>query len=242
MTRRTSMGRCRLCGDTFNRSGIGKHLSACRRRADIEDPLSDMRAEAPTKAPARVRSFHITVKDRYDSRYWMHLDVPKKMKLRALDSFLRTIWVECCGHLSAFSISGVMYNVDNTDSFGSFAGRRPQNMEVPSYRVLHPGRTFQYEYDFGTTTELTLRVVSEGVMELRHGIRLLARNDAPELTCHSCKSASATVICTQCIGYEGPDSTQGYLCDNCKMHHRCDEWMLLPVVNSPRVGRCGYTG
>jgi hypothetical protein len=28
----------------------------------------------------------------------------------------------------------------------------------------------------------------------------------------------------------------------CAGEHECGEEMLLPVVNSPRVGMCGYTG
>jgi len=34
----------------------------------------------------------------------------------------------------------------------------------------------------------------------------------------------------------------GWLCDECAPKHKCGEDMLLPVVNSPRVGKCGYTG
>ena len=241
-TRQTTTGRCRLCGDTFSRSGMGKHLRACRRKAGIEASVSDGPAQATTKAQPRVQSFHIIVGDRYDPRYWLHVDIPKKTKLQGLDAFLRNIWLECCGHLSAFSISGVRYNFDNTDYFGSLLGQQSNDMKAPLYRVLRPGETFRYEYDFGTTTELTLRVVSEGMMELQHGLRLLAKNEAPEIICSSCNSGPATQICTECIGCGGHDSIQGYLCDNCKTRHSCDEWMLLPVVNSPRSGSCGYTG
>ena len=242
MTSPTSAGRCRLCGKTYSRSGIGRHLTACRTRARIEESVSGTSAKAPEEAYAKVRSFHIVVKDRYDSSYWIHLDTPKASKLRDLNTFLRNIWLECCGHLSAFTISGVMYNSDDTTQFISFGSLLPKNMHVPLYKVLRPGKTFQYEYDFGTTTELVLRVVSEAEMELRQGIHLLARNDVPALTCHSCGSAAATVVCTECIWYEGYDLVQGYLCDKCNTRHDCDGWMLLPVVNSPRIGRCGYTG
>ena len=43
--------------------------------------------------------------------------------------------------------------------------------------------------------------------------------------------------CAQCI-YEGG----GWLCEACAKSHECGEEMLLPVVNSPRVGTWGYTG
>ena len=35
---------------------------------------------------------------------------------------------------------------------------------------------------------------------------------------------------------------EGWVCDECAPKHKCGEDMLLPVVNSPRVGMCGYTG
>ena len=37
-------------------------------------------------------------------------------------------------------------------------------------------------------------------------------------------------------------SDEGWLCDERAPDHPCGEGMLLPVVNSPRVGMRGYTG
>ena len=67
-------------------------------------------------------------------------------------------------------------------------------------------------------------------------VRVLARNDAPVLPCDVC-GKEATHVCTRCI-YDD----QGWLCDACVAEHECGEEMLLPVVNSPRVGMCGYEG
>ncbi len=47
----------------------------------------------------------------------------------------------------------------------------------------------------------------------------------------------ATSFCTHCIYEE-----KGYLCDACAKQHICGEKRLLPLVNSPRAGVCGYTG
>jgi hypothetical protein len=103
--------------------------------------------------------------------------------------------------------------------------------------VLRPKIKFLHEYDFGTTTELVLRVVAERESEIKKkSIRVLARNDSPSITCDSCGKV-ATHVCSQCI-YEG----KGWLCDACAGTHECGEEMLLPVVNSPRVGMCGYSG
>ncbi|MDE0168883.1 MAG: hypothetical protein OXS29_05125 [bacterium] len=220
---------------------MGKHLNTCRKSRGAAGSIVAGVAEVPAKAVVKVQTFYVKVQDRDDPRYWMHLDVPKSLRLRDLDTYLREIWLECCGHLSAFSISGVRYEVGDVPSFDPF-GPRPRNMHVKLYKVLRPGRTFSYEYDFGSTTTLALRVVSGGESELRFGIHLLARNDPPELVCHSCGSEPASVICADCISYEGYELVRGYLCIDCGGRHGCDQWMLLPVVNSPRTGMCGYVG
>lgn len=231
-----------MCGRTLSGSGMGQHLKACRRKAGGAGSVSVGEVDAPAKAPVMVQTFHLKVADRYDPRYWMHLDVPKRMRLSDLDTYLRNIWLECCGHLSAFSISGVRYESDDTAGFGSFGGPRRRNMNVMLYKVLRPGRKFIYEYDFGSTTTLALQVMAGGVSDPRLGIRRLARNDPPVLVCHSCGIASATVICGDCIAFEGDDLVGGFLCNDCRERQACDEWALLPVVNSPRMGICGYVG
>ena len=35
---------------------------------------------------------------------------------------------------------------------------------------------------------------------------------------------------------------KGYLCDECAKGHECGEEMLLPIVNLPQTGVCGYAG
>src|SRR5260221_5779664 len=92
--------------------------------------------------------------------------------------------------------------------------------------VLSVGSKFEHEYDFGSTTELVLKVVAE-----REGVTpkvtkkpnplvtILARNDAPELACLKC-GKPATKICLEC---EYPDG--GAYCDKCagKECPGCDE-------------------
>jgi hypothetical protein len=94
-----------------------------------------------------------------------------------------------------------------------------------------------HEYDFGSTTELTIKVVSEFESTMKTGkVEILARNDPPQIKCSYCDNR-ATAICTECI-YEDA----GWLCDDCAEDHDCGQDMMLPVVNSPRTGVCGYTG
>jgi hypothetical protein len=103
--------------------------------------------------------------------------------------------------------------------------------------VLHPGQRYSYEYDFGSTTELVIKAISEHETRVEEEpIQVLARNTVPWLTCDVCEKP-ATSMCSECL-YED----KGYLCDTCAKVHSCGEEMLLPVVNSPRAGVCGYTG
>lgn len=163
----------------------------------------------------------------------MHLRVPAGMKLNKSDDFLRATWLECCGHLSAFRIDGRSYAVMSMDGFDE------RNMNHAMEKVLYPDIKFYHEYDFGTTTELTLRVLSEEEFKApAKGIKVLARNTSPEFFCMNCQSP-ATQLCVECF-WEGEG--KGLLCGNCAAKHECDEEMFLPMVNSPRVGMCGYSG
>jgi hypothetical protein len=167
-----------------------------------------------------LKFFHLLVEGHHLPEYWMHLKVSSHARFEDLDNFLRKIWLECCGHMSAFRI-----------------GREEVKKSKKLEYVLHPGMRLNYEYDFGSTTELMVKVVSEFKGNIKTGeVGILARNDPPQIKCSNCDHL-ATRICTECI-YEDA----GWLCDDCAEDHKCDEDMLLPVVNSPRTGVCGYVG
>src|SRR5579859_2957053 len=103
-------------------------------------------------------------------------------------------------------------------------------------KVLSVGQKFSYTYDFGSSTNLNLRVVSEreGLLNPKDAVIVLARNLAPQFKCDAC-DALATLIYG---GAWGNGNTY------CKKHAKKyeDEGLLLPIVNSPRVGVCGYDG
>ncbi len=75
------------------------------------------------------------------------------------------------------------------------------------------GVGIKHVYDFGTSTELGVYFAG-----LTEGTTMKASN-----------------ICVECD--EG-----GFCCVRHAKDHDCGEEMLLPVVNSPRMGVCGYTG
>jgi hypothetical protein len=111
-------------------------------------------------------------------------------------------------------------------------------MQARLGRLFQPGTAFTYEYDYGSTTELNLKVIGLWDRRAKQGaVELLARNDAPQVACEKCGNQPATQICTECVYKD-----QGWLCENCAENHECGIEMCLPVVNSPRAGVCGYTG
>ncbi|MFN3531243.1 MAG: hypothetical protein ACK41Q_01830 [Candidatus Brocadia sp.] len=227
-----SNGVCSLCGETFGKRAMTKHLTSCvKEKTNAE--MSSLKQK-----PERSKLFHLVAEGRYQSEYWIHIAAPTQAKLADLDGFLRDIWVECCGHLSLFTIDGVTYS-GSCDSFESDFedDMDDKGTNVSLKNVLVPKMKFYYEYDFGTTTKLALKVVSEyeGFIKGKD-IQLLARNEPPAIMCNSCDKI-ATQVCSNCV-YKG----EGWLCDACASEHACGEEMLLPVVNSPRVGMCGYCG
>jgi hypothetical protein len=151
----------------------------------------------------------------YRKTYWLLFTVPLDATFDSVDRFLRQIWCECCHHLSSFT-----------------QGRYKFDMEQ-KISTLGIGETVLYQYDFGSTTEIVLTVVS-GILRpyQEEEVCLLARNVPPREKCDKCGSPAAFIDAWE----EGE-----YLCENCAENVE-DEDALLPLVNSPRSGVCGYCG
>lgn len=219
MAKNISKGKCSFCKSLISKSVMTRHLQACKERKESEKDKNK-------------NYFHIVVEGTHHREYWVHLEVLDTSKLITLDNFLRDLWLECCGHLSMFTIDGIKYSSD----LGCIEEFDDESMNISLKKVLCTGLTFSYEYDFGSTTDLRLKVVDEREISGRKdSITILARNEPPEILC-SC-GKKATKICCQCI-YEG----KGWHCAKCAKKHRCGEEMFSPVVNSPRTGVCGYCG
>ena len=212
---------CLLCGETVSRRGLTTHLKSCR-----DKHLSD--AAVP---PERI--FHLMVDGGWTKDYYLHLEAPASLKFRELDQFLREIWLECCGHLSEFRVGSGRAPMGLAGGANGKAA-----MSGPLSRRLSQGMAFEHDYDFGTTTTVSLKVIDESERVRRgDGVFLIARNNDPQLPCQECGERLATQICSECI-WDG----WGLLCNECAPAHECGEEMLLPVVNSPRLGMCGYVG
>ena len=229
MEREISKGICAFCRREISKAAMSRHLETCKQRATIEAQAEGHGFAQKTKV------FHLIVAERvYSPMYWMHLEVAADITLATLDRFLRDIWLECCGHLSAFTIGGLRYCVD--DALIDWDTRQ-KNMHVRLDDVLSLGQTSSYDYDFGSTTELTLKVISAREVEApAKPIKVLARNIVPFIPCDVC-GQPATRVCAQCAYND-----EGYVCNSCAAEHECGQEMLSLRVNSPREGVCGYTG
>jgi hypothetical protein len=102
----TSMGICDFCKGEFEKGQMTRHLKSCKARQ------AAIQAEETGKArkPKKSKLFHILVEGKEFPMYWMHLEMPAALTLADLDDFLRDIWLECCGHLSAFKIGNISYS------------------------------------------------------------------------------------------------------------------------------------
>jgi hypothetical protein len=222
-------GTCFFCEGTYATSRLGRHLKSCRARLK--------RVEALEEA-ARYPAYGVRATTRYSSPYSLYLEVWKQASLEQVDRLLRDVWLECCGHMSAFIIGGEIYSVRPTDHFGF--GPRERSMNRRIGRVLGPGDTCTYEYDFGSTTELKLTVNEERIGAFPNNpVEVVARNLPPPTDCPEC-GKPATWICSQCLW----EIDAAVVCDDCREKHveRDEEDYLLPLVNSPRAGVCGYSG
>ena len=210
-------GICRYCGEEVVKQSIGKHLDKCaKRQAAI--------AEAVGTSEMLVR---LRAECAWDKRFFLDLEVRGSAKLSDLDKYLRAIWLECCGHLSEFC-------------YDPWVDTIPSTRKVET--VFKNRKTAMHLYDMGTTSETLLTEIStrQGVSTTKNPIVLLIRNKIPEVECDDCKKP-ASWLCKECLYEEGEPS---YLCDSCIGPHGHTENYGPPIllVNSPRLGMCGYDG
>ena len=223
MTRAISRGKCAFCGKSFARNMISRHLVACEERlvAQLDPPAG--------RDPLRtVQIVQLFIWDGPD--YWLHIEAPVDATLQQLDQFLRNIWLECCGHRSAFRLAGKQavwaFEVNELSMTRKVKG------------AFRPDVLVHHEYGFDLITTLELKYVIERKADMRgYDVTLLARNEPPLYTCTICDQL-ATDVCMRCHS----DRTRGWLCDSHANSHVCGEMLRLPVVNSPRVGVCNYDG
>ena len=214
-------GKCTFCGGEMTRGGMARHLRACsERESAIEKAAASSR---------KAEKLHILqARDAWGGDYWLYLEMQGSATLSDLDHYLRAIWLECCGHMSQFSIGG-------------WSGE-----EIPMHqtidKVFKSNTELTHIYDFGTSSHTLIQSINtrRGKRITEHPIALLARNHPPEIPCMEC-GEPASWICLECV-YE--QDVSGALCDNhIKAHQDHDSYgNPMQIFNSPRTGMCGYDG
>jgi hypothetical protein len=213
-----TQGACTFCGRRGSRGGMSRHLQTCAARK-----AANRVADAQPGEPEPV--IHLQVQTPTGGDFWLHLEIRGSATLKRLDDYLRAIWLECCGHMSRFTRGG-------------WGEEIPMNRRARE--VLREGVTLTHIYDFGSSTVTMVRVVAarQGRSLDRHPIRLLARNEMPSTSCAQCE-APATRLCLECM-YEMTDAV---LCEAHAASHPHEEYgEPIELVNSPRLGVCGYEG
>lgn len=203
--------KCNLCNREFTQRGITKHIKSCINKQLVEN--------------SGENCLYIVVQGSFEPYYFFHLLISETATLHDLDKFLRKKWLECCGHMSAFT----------REKWG-------QDIPMPQRinETVFQGDTLEYQYDFGSTTKLEIKCIGSFnvVFKGDEKIQILSRNSQPLIPCDECEEYPATQICTICQYEEG-----GWLCERCAKEHDCGEDLgFLPVVNSPRCGVCAYVG
>ena len=238
MQKLKSEGKCLFCGKTFAKTGINRHL----------------KTHLDEKQNAEGVSFLVKIEQnsRWGKKpYFLSLWINGETTLKQLDKFLRDIWLECCGHLSAFryKTSG-----NSTINFNSILKMFSQLShvstgefgEIPfkkkAKEIFGPDMKLDYEYDFGSSTKLEISVVAVFPYKADKNIVLLSRNEPLEIICSMCGKVPATQICTVCMYDEDAE-----FCDKCAEKHAktCEDfadYASIPMVNSPRMGVCDYEG
>jgi hypothetical protein len=208
------------CENVVSKANVARHLAGCAgRRQAIE------RAEQNPGTPETL--IHLRVQDKYRGEYWLDLEARGSSTLASLDDYLRAIWLECCNHLSQF---GPSLDSDRTI---------PMSWRMD--RVFRPKVALVHVYDFGTSSLTRVNAVAtrEGKATTKRPIALMARNLLPEMPCVVC-GKPATRLCHECINEE---NTSGALCEkHAQNHPHVNYGRPIRLVNSPRMGLCGYDG
>ncbi len=218
--RKESKGHCSYCGQEMTKGKMTRHLSSCLQRQEVI-------AKGGRRKGKSEKLYHLRVQDTWRGEFWLDLEMRGSANLEVLDAYLRAIWLECCGHMSQFSIGGW------------------RGDEIPkktiAEKAFEPGIELTHIYDFGTSSETLIKVVGvrEGKPATSHPIMLMARNVIPEAKCIECEE-EARWLCNECLIEE---DVWGVLCEEHAERHPHDGYgEPVPIVNSPRLGMCGYEG
>ena len=203
---------CVFCGKELDCGSMQKHLKECVRIGHEagNTPYLMLRVTCPNEEDFR-----------------MYLEVKKDTSLKQLDQFLRDRWLECCGHMSAFLV-----NEEEYYSYCDEPGMRGMSAKLET--LVNVGDTFLHQYDFGSPTDLVIEVIDEyTAKDRRKKVVLAAQNIMPKYSCVRCGKPAKLVFRPDM----GPVK-ESVFCEECGRKEK--DARMLPLMNSPRTGVCGY--
>ena len=164
-----SEGKCLFCGKTFSKAGINRHL-----KMHLEEKLVERKA-----GESFLLKVELNPKYYGGYPYSLSLWVNGETTMEKIDDFLRNIWLECCGHMSAFrdpikrrQRNGGLWSFFEAEELLE-AGKTKEYErlmeetagEIPMSRkaknVFYQDFKLEYEYDFGSTTALLITTIAQ---------------------------------------------------------------------------------
>lgn len=137
-----------------------------------------------------------------------------------------------------FEIGGVRYEVYPDRTWGPAESK---SMQAKLSQVVQVGSTFVREYENGSTTELKLKVLSERAGYQNQNLRSLVRYEPPVWPCSVCGQPVALIDNECAYEMESPFFCEAHAQEHVPQKQDGDDYMLLPVVNSPRMVTRGRT-
>lgn len=181
MNQLKSEGECLYCKEKFLKAGINRHL---------QKHLAD---KAKTGKPGKSFLIKLETNPKWGSSpYFLSLWADGEATIGDIDDFLRSIWLDCCGHMSSFTnpknqekARRSMWDLFEAEDLLAKGKTKEYekmmeeaNGEIPKGRkvkaALARNLKIDYEYDFGSTTSLQLTVVEEYPVKADKDIVLLS--------------------------------------------------------------------
>lgn len=230
MARHIAVGKCIFCNEEFPENLLSNHLKKHLKEKCKTNKAGISYLVKITGHPKWMRGGYFVI-------FWLNGNAT----MEKVDDFLRFIWLECCGHRSDFTFpqtakqKKICWELNNDEFENEVA------IKAKAKTILFKGLKLDYDYDYGSTTKLQLTVLAEYPVKANINLILLSRNEPPSMLCNECGKNQAIQICSACRYFD-----KSVFCDDCLPVHseNCNEfgYAALPVVNSPRMGVCGYEG
>jgi ribosomal protein L37AE/L43A len=253
-------GICTACRNSFPLSSCKKHFFYCSKILNYLTNGAYNPLENSNVSKFFTSGYVLKIVDNERPQtYFSFITAPCSLSLKDLDTFLKAFWCHCCSHMSCFidlttqkeyfpylysnssfpnyEIHDLMSNYSIEDVFNSNS-----TSSSPSYPSL------LYEYDFSENrTTLFISVVEKIVTTCpKNRFTVLIQNEEPHYCCENCsenqkiEENEASIYCSNCCKAYCNDCLRS---SNNRNHlKQCDSSCFLPVVNSPRVGKCCYQG